>query len=108
VQTIFILLAVTGATLVGDYLIKLASDREAHPRSLTFVLGMILYGLPGIGWFYLMKSHSLAAVAVFYSASTIMMMAALGALVFREAFGLREAVGISLAVTSVAVMTWRT
>lgn len=105
--TILILIAVCGATLIGDYLIKPASDSEAHPASLTFVLGMILYGLPAVGWFYLMKSHSLAAVAIFYSASTVILMALLGVVVFREQFGPREGIGLLLAVSSVAVMTWR-
>ena len=52
-----------------------------------------------------MRSHSLAAAAVLYSASTILLMTALGTLAFREAFELREAAGVALAVASVIVTT---
>ncbi|MEM6824150.1 MAG: hypothetical protein AAF566_03485 [Pseudomonadota bacterium] len=51
-----------------------------------------------------MKSHSLAAVGLLYSASTLLLLAALGALEFKEAFGLREVRGLSRALASVVVM----
>jgi multidrug transporter EmrE-like cation transporter len=40
-----------------------------------------------------------------YSASTIILLAALGFFVFKEAFGLREVLGISLAIAAVVVMS---
>lgn len=104
-NTVLILAAITGATVAGDYLIKLASGRESGLLTPAFLAGALLYGLPAIGWFFLMRNHSLAAAAVLYSASTILLMTALGTLVFREAFGVREAAGVALAVASVVVMT---
>lgn len=53
----------------------------------------------------LMKSHSLATISVMYSASTIILLALLGYVVFKEAFGWREAVGLTLAIAAVAVMS---
>lgn len=70
-----------------------------------FLLGMVLHALPAIGWFFLMRSHSLAAIGVFYSASIILLLSALGTFVFREAFGARDALGLALAVASVIVMS---
>ena len=52
-----------------------------------------------------MKSHSLAMIGVMYSASTIILLALLGYVVFKEAFGLRAAVGLTLAIAAVAVMS---
>jgi undecaprenyl phosphate-alpha-L-ara4N flippase subunit ArnF len=69
-----------------------------------FALGALLYALPAAGWFLLMRSHSLAAIGVFYSAATLLLLAALGTLVFRESFGLREAAGVGLALAAVLVM----
>jgi len=103
--SLLILIGITGLTLIGDYCIKLASGAQSGLFSWTFVVGMVFYGLPAIGWFFLMRTHSLAAIGVFYSASTIILLAALGFFVFKEPFGWREALGLSLAVASVVVMS---
>jgi undecaprenyl phosphate-alpha-L-ara4N flippase subunit ArnF len=104
-KTALILTAIIAVTLVGDYLIKLASQRAGHPTSVTFLVGALLYALPAIGWFYLMRSHSLAAIGVFYSSATILILAGLGYFVFNEGFGLRELLGVSLAIAAVVVMS---
>ena len=103
--SLLVLIGITGLTLVGDYCIKLASGAEGGLLRRSFVLGMILYGLPAIGWFFLMRTHSLAMIGVLYSASTIVLLAALGVFVFKEPFGWREVLGLSLAVASVLVMS---
>lgn len=100
-----ILTAITGLTLLGDYAIKVATAKDGGLLSPWFILGAIMYGLPAVGWFYLMKSHSLAMIGVMYSASTIILLALLGYFVFKEAFGWREAVGLTLAIAAVAVMS---
>ena len=102
----FLILAViTGLTLVGDYCIKLASDQPDGLASRAFLLGIVLYGLPAFGWFFLMRAHSLAAIGVFYSASTILLLAALGVVIFHEPFGKREIIGLSFAIASVVTMS---
>ncbi|MFD2175060.1 hypothetical protein [Rhodobacter lacus] len=103
-QSWVILAAVTAATLVADYLIKLASTQSHGLTSPIFLLGAVIYGLGGIGWFFLMRSHSLASVGVIYSAATILLLAGLGIVVFHEPFGWRETLGIGLAVAAVVVM----
>ena len=104
-KSALILKAITFATFIGDYCIKVASGRPGGVTSNTFYAGAVLYGLPAIGWFYLMRDHSMATIGVFYSASTIVLLAALGYFVFKEAFGLREIIVLSLAVGSVVVMS---
>jgi undecaprenyl phosphate-alpha-L-ara4N flippase subunit ArnF len=103
--SILILLTITGLTIAGDYFIKLASDRPDGLTTVIFAAGLMLYALPAIGWFFLMRSHSLAALGVLYSASILILLAAMGTLVFKEAFGLREVLGIGLAIASVMVIT---
>ena len=104
-KTILILCAVTITTLLGDYGIKVASGKPDGLFSKTFILGAVLYSMPAIGWYFLMKSNSLAMIGVLFSASTVIFLAMLGVLVFKEAFGWREGIGISLAVLAVAVMS---
>lgn len=105
-QSAAILVVIVGLTLAGDWCIKHASGRADGLASPAFLIGVILYGAPAVGWFFLMRTHSLAAIGVLYSASTILLLAALGTFVFGETFGLRQALGLSLAVASVVVMAW--
>jgi multidrug transporter EmrE-like cation transporter len=51
-----------------------------------------------------MKSNSLATIGVMFSASTILLLSALGYFVFKEQFGIREALGVFLAILAVVVM----
>jgi drug/metabolite transporter (DMT)-like permease len=104
-SSIIILVVITSLTIAGDYFIKVASDRPDGLTTAVFAAGVVLYALPAVGWFFLMRSHSLAAIGVFYSATILILLAGMGALVFREAFGLREALGVGLAIASVVVMT---
>lgn len=99
-----IFLAITGLTILGDYAIKVATNKEPGLMSAWFLVGALLYGLPAIGWFYLMKTHSLAMIGVLYSALSIILLAALGYFAFSEALGRREWLGMSLAIAAVLVM----
>lgn len=100
-----ILVAITLLTLLGDYFIKVASDTRDGLVTPRFFFGAVLYGLTAIGWFFLMKDHSLAAIGVMYSAATIMLLAGLGYFVFKEQLGFREMAGVALALASVALMS---
>lgn len=102
--SLLILVAVTLSTVLGDWCIKIASTHPSGLTGLHFLMGALFYGLPAVGWFFLMRTHSLAAIAVFYSSATVILLAVLGVAVFREAFGLREALGVTLAVAAVVVV----
>jgi undecaprenyl phosphate-alpha-L-ara4N flippase subunit ArnF len=101
------MVAVVAVTPFGDYLIKLATEKPAGLLSIHFIAGAALYGVPAIGWYYLMKNHSLALIGTFYSALTVILLALLGYVFFKESFGAREIVGISLAIYAVVVMNHR-
>lgn len=103
-RTGLILTLIVLVSLAGDYLIKLASLRGSSLLSPVFLIGASLYATTAIGWFFLMRSHSLAAVGVLYSAATLLLLAGLGVAVFREPFGLREACGVGLALLAVVVI----
>lgn len=102
--TLFWLALATLLTLVGDYLIKIATLSPTGLRSAQFVVGALCYGMPAVAWFALMQAHSLAMVAVLYSTATLVMLTLLGVVVFKESFGLRDGLGVSLAIAAVLVM----
>ena len=52
----------------------------------------------------MIRETSLATLGIFSSASAIILRAALGTLVYKEPFGAREVIGISLAIAPVVVM----
>ena len=104
-KPILLIAIVTALSICGDYLVKMASSQPSGLASYMFLAGAILYGLPAIGWFFLMKENSLAMIGVGYSGATIIILTAMGTLFFNEAFGIREAVGTALAILSVAVMS---
>lgn len=99
-----ILLACTLATVMADFFVKIASDKPNGLTSPIFIIGVAFYGLPAVGWFFMMRSQSLAFIGVAYSASTTIILAALGVIVFKETINLRDALGIALATASVFLM----
>lgn len=103
-NTFLILGIVTIATLLGDYFLKMAAGKTEGMRTGWFAAGVVSYALLAIGWYFLMKGNSLATIGVMFSALTILLLTALGYFVFKEQFGVREALGISLALLAVFVM----
>lgn len=99
-----ILFVIMLCTVIGDWCIKVSTEKEGGMATPMFVFGAVMYGLPAIGWYMLMREHALAAIAVYYSASTLILMSLLGVFAFKEAFGMREAFGLTLALASVVVM----
>lgn len=104
INSLLILTAIVITQISGDYFVKIASGRPDSLMSLNLAIGVMLYGATALGWYFLMKVHSLAEIGVIYSASTILILAALGYFAFHEAIGFRQAVGLTLAVASVFVM----
>lgn len=103
--TTVLLLMIISATIAGDYYIKSASLDEEGLSSGIFFAGMSLYALPAIGWFFLMKGHSLATIGIIYSGSNIIILSALGYFVFKEAVTARDLAGIALAIAAIFMMS---
>lgn len=100
----FVIVSVITVTLLGDYTIKRATLDPAGLLSPSFSIGVAAYGLSAIGWFYLMKSHSLAMISVLLSASMLIMLPILGRIAFLEPIRIRDALGVSLALLAIIVM----
>ncbi len=99
-----LLLAVTAATLAGDFFLKRAADTGDGVWSHSLGAGALLYGITAIGWFHLMRWNSLTTIAVLFAASTVIGLTAMGAIIYAEKFGMREFVGTAMALGAVIVV----
>lgn len=103
-NTLPILVIVAAATLVGDNFIKTAALSPTGIHSPRLGIGAVIYGLTAIGWFFLMRSHSLAMVAVIFTAMTTVVLAGMGYFLFDEGFRARDCIGVALAILALAIM----
>jgi drug/metabolite transporter (DMT)-like permease len=90
--------------VVGDYLLKLASDQKMPLRSGWFYLGFAVYASTAFGWVFVMRYLKLATLGVVYSISMILLLTGIGALVFREALNAYEVAGLIMAVASLILL----
>jgi small multidrug resistance pump len=90
--------------VLGDYFLKLASAREQPLRSTSFFLGFALYASTAFGWVFVMKHLKLATISVLYSVSLVLLLTAMGVVLFRESLNYFEVIGIVLAVVSLVLL----
>ena len=90
--------------VLGDYFLKLASAREQPLRTSLFYLGFALYASTAFGWVFVMKYLKLATISVLYSVSLVLLLTAIGVVLFRESLNYFEVVGIALAVISLVLL----
>ena len=90
--------------VLGDYFLKLASAREQSLRTGWFYLGFVLYASTAFGWVFVMKHLKLATISVLYSVSLVLLLTAIGVVLFRESLNYFEVIGIVLAVASLVLL----
>ena len=101
---VFVTLAFSVVGVVGDYFLKLASAREQPLRTGWFYLGFALYASTAFGWVFVMRHLKLATISVVYSVSMVLLLTAVGVVVFRESLNHYELAGIVLAVASLVLL----
>ena len=90
--------------VLGDYFLKLASTRVQPLRTGWFYLGFALYASTAFGWVFVMRHLKLATISVLYSVSMVLLLTAVGVVVFRESLNHFELAGIALAVASLILL----
>src|SRR5499427_9349772 len=90
--------------VLGDYFLKLASTREQPLASGWFYLGFALYASTAFGWVFVMRHLKLATISVLYSVSIILLLTAVGVVMFRESLNYFELAGIVLALASLVLL----
>jgi len=101
---VLVTIAFSVVGVVGDYFLKLASACEEPLRTRWFYLGFALYASTAFGWVFVMRHLKLATISVLYSISMVLLLTAIGVVLFRESLNYFEAIGIVLAVASLVLL----
>ena len=101
---VLITIAFSVIGVLGDYFLKLASGRVQPLRTIWFYLGFVLYASTAFGWVFVMKHLKLATISVLYSVSLVLLLTAVGVLLFRESLNYFEVTGIVMAVISLVLL----
>jgi drug/metabolite transporter (DMT)-like permease len=90
--------------VLGDYFLKLASRHEDALKSPWFYLGFALYASTAFGWVFVMKHLKLATISVLYSVSMVVLLTAVGVVVFRESLNWSEYAGLGMAIAALILL----
>jgi drug/metabolite transporter (DMT)-like permease len=90
--------------VLGDYFLKLASEREQSLRSIWFYVGFALYASTAFGWLFVMKHLKLATIGVVYSIAMILLLTSIGVIFFRESLNGYEIAGLLMAIGSLVLL----
>lgn len=94
----------SAVAVLGDYLLKLASEQRNPLRSGWFYVGFAVYASTAFGWVYVMRHLKLATIGVVYSVSMILLLTAVGAVGFREMLNGYEVAGMMMAIGSLVLL----
>src|SRR3954467_5840251 len=101
---VLITIAFSVIGVLGDYFLKLASAREQPLRTWWFYLGFALYASTAFGWVFVMRHLKLGTISVLYSVSMVLLLTAVGVVLFEESLNYSEMAGIALAVAALVLL----
>jgi small multidrug resistance pump len=90
--------------VVGDYLLKRASEQTNPMQSRWFYIGFVVYASTAFGWVFVMRHLKLATIGVVYSVSMILLLMTVGIVFFREPLNRYEVLGLAMAVASLILL----
>jgi small multidrug resistance pump len=90
--------------VLGDYFLKLASARENSLKTTAFYIGFVVYASTAFGWVFVMKHLKLATIGVVYSVSLVLLLTAIGVVLFREPLNYYEIAGLVMAIASLILL----
>ena len=90
--------------VLGDYFLKIASAQERSLRSPAFYVGFVIYASTAFGWLFVMKHLKLGTIGVLYSVTMIVLLTAVGVVVFGERLSYPEIAGVLLALASLVLL----
>ncbi len=90
--------------VAGDYLLKLASSAANPLKTRWFYFGFAVYASTALGWVFVMRHLKLGTIGVVYSVSMIVLLTAVGVIVFREPLSPYELLGLAMAVASLFLL----
>jgi drug/metabolite transporter (DMT)-like permease len=103
-QAVLVTLAFSVVGVLGDYFLKLASQEDHSLRSPWFYVGFSLYAATAFGWVFVMKHLKLGTISVLYSVSMVLLLTAVGVVIFRESLNWSEVAGLVLAIAALILL----
>ncbi|MEM6566292.1 MAG: EamA family transporter [Pseudomonadota bacterium] len=91
--------------IIGDFILKTAADAGHTITSTHVFLGVVIYGVSAFFWFWAMQHVTLAQAGVAYSMLTLIALAIIGAVWFKEPLAVREYAGLGCALLSMVLMS---
>jgi small multidrug resistance pump len=104
VLAVIVTIAFSMVGVLGDYFLKLSSAREQPLQTRWFYIGFVIYASTAFGWVFVMRHLKLATIGVIYSVSMVLLLTAVGVVLFRESLNYYELAGIALAVASLVLL----
>jgi small multidrug resistance pump len=102
--TLLITLGLTIVTVLGDVLIKHASDKDALSGWKYLLLGALVYVLSVPGWFLVLRKFKLSTSGALFCIFTIILLTLASVFYFKEKISVWEIIGILMAIASVAIL----
>jgi len=90
--------------VLGDYFLKVASAHEDWRRSPAFYVGFVVYASTAFGWLFVMKHLKLGTIGVLYSMTMIVLLTAVGVVVFGERLSYAEVVALLMSLASLVLL----
>jgi drug/metabolite transporter (DMT)-like permease len=91
--------------VLGDYFLKRASVQQNAFTTRAFCVGFAVYASTAFGWVLVMKHLKLATIGVVYSVTMVLLLTALGVVVFGESLGWTEIAGLLMAIAALILLT---
>ena len=104
VLAIVVTIAFSVVGVLGDYFLKLSSAHAQPLRTRWFYIGFAVYASTAFGWVFVMRHLKLATIGVVYSISMVLLLTAVGVVLFGESLNRYELAGIVLAVVSLVLL----
>jgi small multidrug resistance pump len=101
---VVVTLAFSMVGVLGDYFLKLASREEDSLRTPWFYVGFALYAATAFGWVFVMKHLKLGTISVLYSVSMVVLLTAVGVVVFQETLSYYEVAGLLMAIAALILL----
>lgn len=99
---IAIILLVSVVSLLADLFLKKASDIN---NNFMLFLGIFLYAIDALLWFYAYKYSKFSTVGIIYSLFIIFSSILIGIFFFKEKIALKEVIGIGLGIVAMYLLT---
>jgi drug/metabolite transporter (DMT)-like permease len=101
---LLVALALTAIGVAADIFLKLASAQPRPTASLWFAGGLLCFASTAFGWVIVMQRLKLATVGGIYAVGTVLFLALIGVVGFRETLNRAEIAGLLFAVISLVLL----